>query len=179
MATPTPLPSSFVAAQVLTAAEMNDLRGAFRVLQVVSTTKSNVFSSSSTTLVDVTGLSAAITPSATSSLVLVTVVCQIGQSGSANVTQCTITNSSNNILIPADSPGSRTVGFNSASTTGVGITPAVFNFLHAPNTTSSFTYKVRARTSGGTFYISQDFTNANNTNSLRTSATITLMEISA
>jgi hypothetical protein len=36
MATPTALPTAFVAADVLTAANMNLLRGAFRVLQVVS-----------------------------------------------------------------------------------------------------------------------------------------------
>jgi hypothetical protein len=38
MATPTTLPASFVAGSILTAAELNDLRGAFRVLQVVNAT---------------------------------------------------------------------------------------------------------------------------------------------
>jgi hypothetical protein len=179
MATPTTLPASFVAAQVLTAAEMNDLRGAFRVLQVVSTTKDDVFSSSSTSLTDVTGLSAVITPSATSSKVLVVVTCQISHSSSVAVTQCTITDSANAILIPAVSPGSRTVGFNNASTSGVGMTPAVFSLLHSPNTTSSFTYKIRARTNTGTFLINRDNTDADNANSVRSSSVITLMEISA
>jgi hypothetical protein len=38
MAAVTPLPATFVSGDVLTAAQMNDLRGAFRVLQVVSAT---------------------------------------------------------------------------------------------------------------------------------------------
>jgi hypothetical protein len=38
MATPTTLPASFVAGNILTAAQLNNLRGAFRVLQVVQAT---------------------------------------------------------------------------------------------------------------------------------------------
>lgn len=72
MATPTTLPASFTAGQVLTAAQMNDLRGAFRVLQVVSGTYAVQTSSNTTTYAD-TGLTATITPSATSSKVLVIV----------------------------------------------------------------------------------------------------------
>jgi hypothetical protein len=148
------------------------------VLQVVSTTKDDAFSSSSTSLTDVTGLSAVITPSATSSKVLVVVTCQIGHD-STGLTQCTITDSANAILIPAVSPGSRTIGFANSGTAGIGITPAVFSFLHSPNTTSSFTYKIRARTNSGNFHINRDNTNADNANSTRTSSVITLMEISA
>ena len=71
MATPTALPASFTAGDVLTAANMNLLRGAFRILQVVSTTKDDTFTSSSTTFTDVTGVSVSITPSSTNSKVLV------------------------------------------------------------------------------------------------------------
>lgn len=70
MATPTTLPASFSAGAVLTAAQMNNLRGAFRILQVVTTGVSTQVSSSSTTYAD-TGLTATITPSATSSKILV------------------------------------------------------------------------------------------------------------
>ena len=47
--------------------------GGGKVLQVVSTTKTDAFTSTSGTFVDVTGLTASITPSATSSKVLVLV----------------------------------------------------------------------------------------------------------
>jgi hypothetical protein len=71
MATPTALPASFTSGQVLTAADTNLLRGAFRILQVVSTSTAiaNV-SSSSITQVD-TGLTATITPQYSTSKILV------------------------------------------------------------------------------------------------------------
>jgi hypothetical protein len=70
MATPTTLPATFVDGNVLTAAQQNDLRGAFRVLQVVTNTTSVETSNSLTTYED-TNLTATITPSATSSKILV------------------------------------------------------------------------------------------------------------
>ena len=70
MATPTNLPTPAVAGQVLTAAYVNDLAGAFRVLQVVQGITSTEVSTSGTTNID-TGLSATITPQSTSSKILV------------------------------------------------------------------------------------------------------------
>lgn len=72
MATPTSLPATFVAGDVLTASQMNNLRGAFRILQVVEGTTTTSTSSSTTTYAD-TNLSASITPSSTTSKVLVLV----------------------------------------------------------------------------------------------------------
>ena len=75
MATPTSLPASFTAGQVLTAAQQNSLRGAFRVLQVVVGTISTQVLSSSTTYAD-TGLTATITPQANTNKILVMVAHQ-------------------------------------------------------------------------------------------------------
>jgi len=72
MATPTTLPASFTAGQVLTAAQMNNLRGAFRILQVVVGSYAVQTTSTSTTFAD-TGLTATITPTSASSKVLVIV----------------------------------------------------------------------------------------------------------
>ena len=47
------------------------------VLQVVSTSKTDDFSSSSSSFADITGMSVAITPSSTSSKILVIVYCSI------------------------------------------------------------------------------------------------------
>jgi hypothetical protein len=69
MATPTNLPASFVSGAILTAAQQNDLRGAFRVLQVVSATTTTVTNTALTTFADV-GLSATITPQSITSKVL-------------------------------------------------------------------------------------------------------------
>ena len=71
MATPTALPASFTSGQVLTAADTNLLRGAFRILQVVSTSTAIANVGSSTiTQVD-TGLTATITPQYSTSKILV------------------------------------------------------------------------------------------------------------
>ena len=72
MATPTTLPASFSAGSVLTAQEMNDLRGAFRVLQIVVGTTSTQAVNATNVFAD-TGLTATITPSSASSTVAVIV----------------------------------------------------------------------------------------------------------
>lgn len=70
MATPTSLPSSFSAGAVLPAASLNNIRGAFRILQVVQGTNSTVTTNSTSTYAN-TGLSATITPRETASRILV------------------------------------------------------------------------------------------------------------
>jgi hypothetical protein len=72
MATPTTLPAAFTAATVLPAATLNNLRGAFRILQVVMGSTTTVTSNSTSTYADTT-LTATITPSSSSSKVLVLV----------------------------------------------------------------------------------------------------------
>lgn len=73
MATPTNLPASWTTGEVLTASAINDLRGAFRVLQVVSfNTTAGATGSSSGTYID-TGVSLAITPQSSTSKILVLV----------------------------------------------------------------------------------------------------------
>ena len=71
MATPTTLPSTFVAGNVLTAAQMNNLRGAFRILQVVSGQTTTDFTRASSTYGDWTNVTATITPYETASKILV------------------------------------------------------------------------------------------------------------
>lgn len=74
MATPTSLPSAFVSGDQLTAAQMNNLRGAFRVLQVVYSSYGSAKTKASTyTTYEDTGLSATITVSDTNNKVLVLV----------------------------------------------------------------------------------------------------------
>jgi hypothetical protein len=139
MATPTTLPAAAVAGDVLTAAYVNDLRGAFRVLQVVSANHSTPTSNSTTTLAD-TGLTATITPSATTSKILV-LVSQAGVFKSS-------TNAGNCIDIrlfrgATDiSPITLGAGFtNTAVANFIGNVSCMF--LDSPNTTSATTYKTQ------------------------------------
>jgi hypothetical protein len=72
MATPTNLPATFTVGQTLTAAQVNGLRGAFRILQVVYGATSLSTTNSTSTFIS-TNLSASITPQSTTSKILVCV----------------------------------------------------------------------------------------------------------
>jgi hypothetical protein len=164
MATPTTLPASFTAGQVLTAAQMNALRGAFRVLQVVQGTLSTQFSTTSTSFTSV-GLTATITPSSTSSLVLVMYAGSQGaSSGTDTFTTVYRGTTAGTNLGPANGFGF--VYSTASATTSVGV-PGII--LDTPATASAQVYTVAMKTSGG-----NGFWSHNNTRS-----TLTLMEISA
>jgi hypothetical protein len=138
MATPTTLPASFVSGNVLTAAEMNNLRGAFRVLQVVEGSTTTETSSSSTTFADTT-LSATITPSATSSKILVYV------SHAQNIKTGSSALNGLKLKVVRGATDIYTIG------TFLGYTgstlelyfPAHGIYLDSPNTTSATTYKTQ------------------------------------
>ena len=150
-----------------------------QVIQVVSTTKTDTFTTTSTSLTDVTGLSASITPSATANKVLVTVSVPWGVSSSTEAAIFTIADGSNNNLINASSPSTRTPAFiNQFSLITASMGLATFSFLHSPSTTSSFTYKVRARTSGAaSLYVNRSSDDSDATSRTRGIATITLLEV--
>ena len=179
MATPTTLPASFVAGNVLTAAQMNNLRGAFRVLQVVSTTKTDTFTTTSTTYTDVTGLSVNITPSATSSLVLVNV--NLGFTG------ITTTGRNNFRLMRGataigvgDLSSNRTQSSFAAFINDGGGASAGFSLLDSPATTSLTTYKLQGLVnSGSTLWVNRTKDDTDAASWPRTASSITVMEISA
>jgi hypothetical protein len=150
------------------------------ILQVVSTTKTDVFSSSTVdTFVDITGLSVAITPSATSSKILVlydtqmsgtelffiqlvraSTAIKVGDSDSANRIECTaggIVQSSNNDKVQ-----------NIAGT-----------FLDSPSTTDATTYKLQGRvySSSKTFKVNAPVNDSDATYTGRGASTITVMEV--
>lgn len=184
MATPTTLPASFVSGAVLTASQMNNLRGAFRVLQVVQTVKTNTFSSASTTYTDVTGLTATITPSSTSSKVLV--VAQFTYSQSYNPVNRVAfrINGGNASNYVGDTAGSRiraAVGFVTQDIWRVENQniPITLVYLDSPATTSATTYAVQGQTGAGTFFVNQSSTDTDATTHSRTASSITVMEISA
>lgn len=178
MATPTTLPASFTTGQVLTAAQMNNLRGAFRVLQVVSTTKTDSFSSATgTTPTDITGLSATITPSATSSQVLVVVTLDI-----TSGLECywRLVRGSTAIAI-GDAAGSNRQRMTSGGYQANGYQMSMSKVtLDSPATTSATTYKVQGAIGGaGTFFVNRSSTDSDTVSFGRTVSSITVMEISA
>jgi len=180
MATPTSLPATFVAGNVLTAAQMNDLRGAFRILQVVSTAKTDTFTTASTSYTDVTGLSVSITPSATSSKVLVLLNANIGNTNAtgAKDTHIQLVRGATAIYI-GDAAGSRTRATYGSQAAAAGIMQGSAVFLDSPNTTSATTYKVQMRVQGDTGLLNRNGVDTDNANFPRTASSITVLEISA
>ena len=167
MATPTSLPATFVAGDVLTAAQMNNLRGAFRVLQIVQGSTTTPVTNSTNTLAS-TGLTATITPQATTSKILILV----NQSGCSK----SVANANNRmaLVLYRGASAIQTIAAN-AFFTGTALTLAGFTlngaYLDSPATISATTY---------TTY----FSNPNNLADVQVqtyseTSTITLMEISA
>jgi hypothetical protein len=179
MATPTTLPAAFTAGQVLTAAQMNDLRGAFRVLQVGSTTKTDTFTTSSASFVDVTGLTVSITPSSTTSKVLVIVDTKLGGSNTTTYPGVQLLRDSTDIYT-GDAAGSRVSASFGANIVSIDTLYSVgLAFLDSPNTTSATTYKIQARSNSGAMYVNRTFTDTSSTAFYRVPSSITVMEISA
>ena len=142
------------------------------VLQVVNTIKDVTFSTTSTSYVDVTGLSASITPTATTSKILVLVDVALGNSGSQGTRtlgqilrdSTPIGNnatSSNSLIIITAFEGNRSI-----ETKSLGI-------LDSPSTTSAVTYKIQVKTDSGTGYVNR----GGSTAALEAVSSITLMEI--
>ena len=167
MPTPTALPSSFTAGDVLTAANMNLLRGAFRILQVVYGSSSTSTSSSTNVFVD-TGLSVAITPTLSSSKVLAFV----------NMADCSKDTGNTGLSLRLVRTSTTILEFagdacftNNTSRNDVGSVSCVF--LDSPATTSATTYKVQMRSSFNTAAV---FVSRGSTASL---STMVLCEVSA
>ena len=150
------------------------------VLQVVSVTKTDAFTSSATgTFTDITGMSASITPTSSSSkiLVLASATC----SGQASVSGSIIRLIRGSTAIDVgDAAGSRSPATTNAYQLDSGQSECIsINFLDSPATTSSTTYKLQFRIEGGTFYFNRSQSDGDNGGVGRFASTITLMEIAA
>jgi hypothetical protein len=154
--------------------------GGGKVLQVLSTTKTDSFTSSSTSFTDVTGLSIAITPSSATSKILVLYNVSGSQDVGNQIAYSRLMRDSTEINI-GDTAGSRTRGTSdpfSVADVIVGTTVAG-SFLDNPASTSSLTYKFQVRTSGLNVYINRSDSDSDAATCSRTVSTITVMEIGA
>jgi len=155
-----------------------------RVLQVVSTAKTDVFSTTSSSFIDVTGLSVSITPSSATSKIFITTSFEFGMSSGSGYPQFRMLRDST-VINAGASAGSRTLGilsmgggiYNSDSATGL---MCASSFVDSPATTSATTYKIQARqSSGATVYVGANSGDADSAASLRGSSNLIVMEISA
>tara|TARA_R100001163_G_C5045520_1_gene182869 strand:+ start:30 stop:533 length:504 start_codon:yes stop_codon:yes gene_type:complete len=111
------------------------------VLQVVSSQYSTETSSTSTTIID-TGLAASITPSSTSSKILVTASMSVAKGNDNTYGDWYIFRGDTELIRQH-----RNITFNNR--VGHNYVGASFNYLDSPSTTSSQEYKIRFRRSGG------------------------------
>ena len=187
MATPTSLPATFVAGNVLTAAQMNDLRGAFRIVSVkhASLTATQSASVASGANVAVTSLS--ITHTLADSANKLIIHAHLGMAANGNgygMVGLAVANDGTLIEI-GDAAGSRTrVGsFNrtGSSNTSVVQQPSL-TFVYAPGDTSSHTYTVRAiNVDGGTqtLYINRSESTTDSATFARGASAFVIQEVSA
>jgi hypothetical protein len=163
--------------------------GVGKVLQVVSTTKTDTFSTTATSFVDVTGLSATITPVSASSRIFIVFTTNVGFDQYRGLA-LRLMRDSTPVCI-GDSAGSRTQATNFTGQDidlGGGFTGRVQlaltnNFIDSPNTTSATTYKIQigaiSETDGTTIFVNRSSQDADLNQMSRTASTITLMEIAA
>ena len=171
--------------QIQTIAGKPILNSSGSILQIVSTTKTNTFSTSSGTgsPATITGLSATITPVSVSNKVLIYV--HIGQvSGSSDTTWGIFMFRNGTKIFNGDAASNRALGTIAGGIPSTGATwrgnPALIMYLDSPSSTSSLTYTFSLGTNGSsTVYINQDGRDNDNANdATRTGSSVILMEVS-
>ena len=155
-----------------------------KILQVVQTVKTDTTSTSGTSYADISGFSVSITPSSTSSKVLVMVSLIIGVDYQFFAR---LVRNSTAILL-GDSDGSRIQstfglygGGNSIGPFHNGATPLPITYLDSPSTTSATTYKVQWKTSYSNYpaYLNRSKNDGNDGNFARGASTIIAMEVAS
>ena len=148
------------------------------ILQVAQATKTDTFTTTSTSFTDITGMTVNITPSSTSNKVLVFVHCPItmGDAGGG----LTLVRDSTEIF-RADAASSRQrftatglYGIDESQYSG-GTGTAIF--LDSPASTSELTYKVQVKIRATTVYVGRTVFDTDNDNASRHTSSITVMEI--
>ena len=152
------------------------------VLQVVSVTKTDTFTTASTTFTALTGLSASITPSSTSSkiLAIVSVEGATTNATGGSLGGFRLMRDSTAIGVGED-VGSRrpTTGMISTRNTGSALltSSSSKSILDTPATTSAITYSVEVYVGGGTLFINRTESDTNSSTFCRPVSTLTLIEI--
>ena len=151
-----------------------------KILQVLQTVKTDTFTTTSTSFVDVTGLSVSITPATTSSKILILVHAYGGNAGTSSANALTTLVRDSTEVFIGDAASNRirsttTIG-PTRSATGYGYSMHI-NYLDSPSTTSSTTYKLQAKAAdSGTFVLGRDGDDADQANEGRTPSSIIVME---
>ena len=148
------------------------------ILQVLQTTKTDTFSasgSSGTVWFDITGISVSITPSSTSSRILI--LTQVSTTSNNSSGLRLVRNST--ALNVGNASGSRSQTTSGQWYTGnsYNVLPFTLAYVDSPATTSATTYKVQAFCAPGTFRVNQSNDDNDNFEHTRSASSIIVMEI--
>jgi len=182
------LPDGIVDTDMIAAAAVTaPKRGAGSQLQVVSTAKTDVWTDSSQSWVDVTGFSLNITPASTSNKILILLDAKVSQ-GTVNKELFlkivrTISSTAADVYV-GDAASNRTrctYGFEDAdhSTAPYEMKQVHATFLDSPNTTSQINYKIQMRVgnNGGNAYLNRTGNDGDSANFPRCASSITALEV--
>jgi hypothetical protein len=152
------------------------------VLQVIQTVKTDTFTTSSSSYVDVTGLSVTITPTSSSNKILVLFDSALSTIAGNYSCGMQLVRGSTAIYL-GDAAGVRTRGsvmFWSEGAGGYSIDSVSGTFLDSPATTSATTYKLQALSPySQALYINRNQNDSDNIVYFRVPSQITVMEIAA
>jgi hypothetical protein len=150
-----------------------------KVLQITQSVLTSAVAATSSTYIDV--MSGTITPSSSSSKVLVYFCINIGWGGNGHLSGIILRNGTQ--IFMGDAAGSRTRdtwGFDPGNGETVSPFPAIY--LDSPATTSALTYKLQMKSTPNSpyaFYVNRSASDADAGYRSRTASSIILMEISA
>jgi hypothetical protein len=153
--------------------------GGGKILQVITTNKTDTFTTTSTSLVDITGLSVTITPTSSTSRILVmfSVNYSLEQSNGQQYLQLL---RGSTAIAQGDAAGGRSqTSGQGAPVAGYAMTNYALSFVDSPATTSATTYKIQTRITGSTGCINRTFSDIDSGVYPRGISTITVMEIAA
>jgi len=148
------------------------------IIQVVQAFKSNTFTSTSTSYVDITDLSVTITPTSSSNKILVmSIVNGSGVSAVGAVALQLLRGAT--VIGSGDTAGSRSIGYVEVDASSGSNRNSAGIYLDSPATTSATTYKIQGKlvTGSGTWTINRSPTDTDSSAYMRTSSSITVMEV--
>ena len=153
------------------------------IIQVVQTLKTDAFTTTSSSLVDVTGMSAAITPTSSSSKILVQVHIGISGGDQYSYAHYVLLRGSTQIGLGTGATGSNQTNISFATNWN---TPneymgyaASFQFLDSPSTTSATTYKLQVKSgyASKALYVNRVHASYDETYNAKTASTFTVTEV--
>jgi hypothetical protein len=165
---------------------VNRIGASAGILQVVSTTKTDVFTTASGTYTDVTGLSVSITPSSATNKLLIFWGLNVSHTSTNGVAHLILTDGSDNVVVQGSADGVKTrvtEGSRALPAIGAGTMEIITNFgnsfLYSPATTSAVTLKFRAKTNTGTFCLNRNGVFFNDGDNALPVSSLTVMEVVA